>query len=161
MEGPIEEVVFTARYKEWMVVKKLLIESMTKPEDVSLVLASIDATLVRKSFEFTGINVDMIDAYVANLCRGKSKSWANLAAALQSAKPSELKAELLKACPVLPPSPDGKTASLYPVAETYFVKRLVETIGYSPVLTPETLQESFPQLKIPKPRGNFGGKKKK
>lgn len=160
MEGPVEEVVFTARYREWMVVKKLLIEPVTKPEDVSLVLASVDSTLVRKSFEFTGINVGMIDAYVENLCKGKSKSWSNLAAALQSVKPSELKAELLKACPELPPSPDGKIASLYPVAETYFVKKLLETIGYSPVLTPETLQESFPSLKIPKPRGNFGKKKK-
>lgn len=162
MEGPVEEVVFMARYKDWMVVKKLLIEEgLTKPEDIALTLSSIDATMVRKSYEFTGVNVDMIDAYVAQVCKGKSKSLGNLASALQSVKPGELKAKLQEACPKLEPTADGKIGNALPIAEAYFMKRMIETIGYPAVLTPEILQEAYPALKIPKPRGNFGGKKKK
>ncbi len=160
MEGPVEEIVFTARYRDWMVVKKLLIEAISKPEDVSLVLASIDNTLVRKAYEFTGLKVDLIDAYVAEVCSGKSKSWTNLAAAFAGVKPAEIKAKLQEACPPAVPGADGKTGNFMPIAEAYFVKRMIETIGYPAVLTPEILQVAFPSLKIPKPRGNFGKKKK-
>lgn len=161
MEGPIEEIVFTARYKDWMVVKKLLVESMTKPEDVALTLSSIDNTMVRKSYEFTGLNVDMIDAYVAELCKGKSKSWGSLVEAFSGAKPAQIKERLKGACPAAVPTADGKVGNFMPIAEAYFVKRVIETVGYPAVLTPEILQEAYPSLKIPKPRGNFGKKKKK
>ena len=160
MDGPVEEVVFTARYKDWMVVKKLLIESMTKPEDIALTLSSIDNTMVRKAYEFTGLRVDLIDAYVAEVCKGKSKSWNNLVAAFQALKPAEIKAKLQEACPTPEVTADGKQGNFMPIAEAYFVKRMIETVGYPAVLTPEILQEAYPSLKIPKPRGNFGKKKK-
>ncbi len=160
MEGTVEEVVFTAKYRDWMVVKKLLIESMTKPEDVALVLSSIDNTMVRKSYEFTGLNVDLVDAYVAEICKGKGKSWNNLILAFQQVKPAEIKAKLQEACPPEQITADGKKGNFMPIAEAYFVKRMIETVGYPAVLTPEILQVAFPSLKIPKPRGNFGKKKK-
>ena len=151
MEGIQDEIVFTARSKDWMVVKKFLIVENTKPEEISLSLASIDATLVRKSYEFAGIKPDVIDAFAQKLAAGKKKNWPNLAEALSSLKPSEIKKELLLAC---------TTPEQYPIAEIYFLKALTEAIGFRTVLDPQTLADVYPHLKVSKPRGNFGKKKK-
>ncbi|MDE1798091.1 MAG: DUF2666 family protein [Candidatus Micrarchaeota archaeon] len=147
----MDQVAFAARFKDWMVVKKLLVDATTKPEEVSLTLASIDKTIARKSYEFTGINADVIDAYVATVAK-KGHTFANLADVFKSLQPGAVKAALLPACP---------TPEHYPIAESYFVKRILEEAGYAPVLEPETLAKVFPHLKITKPRGNYGGKKKK
>lgn len=146
----IEEVSFVARHRDWMVVKKLLIDASTKPEEIALILASIDKTVVRKSYEYAGIKADVIEEYVNKVVK-KGKSFSNLALVLSSLKPSEVKSALLSACP---------SAEHYPIAESYFIKKLIEAVGFEPALEPETLGEVFPHLKIPKPRGNFGSKKK-
>ncbi len=150
MEGPIEEVMFAARHKDWLVVKKLLIVQNTLPEEIAITLASIDKTIVRKSYQYTGINTDVVEAYVMTVAR-KGRTFANLAAVFGSLQPGTVKAALLPACP---------KPELYPFAESYFVKRLLEEIGYDPCLEPETLGKVFPHIKVAKPRGNFGKKKK-
>ncbi len=151
MDGFVDEVAFAARHKDWMVVKKLLIEANTLPEEIALTLASIDKTMVRKSYEYTGIKTDIVEAYVAKVAK-KGRTFANLSAVFGSLKPGEVKAALLEACP---------TPAHYPIAESYFVKKLLEEIGFDPCLEPETLGKVFPHIKVAKPRGNFGGKKKK
>jgi hypothetical protein len=148
MEG--EEVVFTARYKEWMVVKKLSIDDKISPQEIAATLASIEATISRKSYEFTGINREMIDAIAEKLAGGKRKSFSSLAEALSSRKPAELKVELLTACP---------TPAHLPIAENYLVKTLLDRMGFKTNLDLETLSGTFPEIKVPKPRGNFGKKK--
>ena len=145
-----EEVAFAARHKDWMVVKKYLIEESSKPEDIALALASIDKTVVRKSYEYAGIKADVVEAYVATVAK-KGRTFANLSAIFGSLKPGEVKAALLPACP---------TPEHYPLAESYFVKKLLEEVGYDPCLEPETLAKVYPHLKVPKPRGNFGKKKR-
>jgi hypothetical protein len=145
-----EEVVFTARYKDWMVVKKLLILDSTTPQEVAAALASVESTISRKSFDFTGINREKIDAIADKLVVGKRKSFASLADALNSLKPTELKAELLAACP---------TPKHLPIAENYLVKSLLDKLGFKINLDLETLSQTFPEIKVPKPRGNFGKKK--
>ena len=40
------------------------------------------------------------------------------------------------------------------------LKKLLEEIGFAPCLEPETLGKVFPPIKVAKPRGNFGKKKK-
>ena len=72
MDGPIEEVMFAARYKDWLVVKKLLILENTLPEEIAITLASIDKTLVRKSYEYTGINTVIIEAYALTVVKKES-----------------------------------------------------------------------------------------
>ncbi|MFA6214388.1 MAG: DUF2666 family protein [Candidatus Micrarchaeia archaeon] len=144
------EVAFTARYRDWMVVKKLSIDEKTTPQEIAAALASMEATMSRKSYGFTGINLDAIEAVAARLSVGKRKSFASLAEALSALKPAELKAELLTACP---------TPAHLPIAENYFVKCLLDGMGFKTNLDPETLSGAFPEIKVPKPRGNFGKKK--
>jgi hypothetical protein len=148
MEG---EIVFTARYKEWMVIKKLAIEEATTPQEVSAALASIEFTLSRKSYEFTGINMGAIDTLADKLVKGKRKSFVSLSEALSSLKPTELKTELLTACP---------TPAHLPIAENYLLKTLLDKLGFKTNLDTETLSHTFPEIKVTKPRGNFGKKKK-
>ena len=146
----VEEIAFVARHKDWMVVKKLLIEQNTLPEEIALALASIDKTMVRKSYDYTGIKTDIIEAYAATVAK-KGRTFSNLSAIFGSLSPGTVKAALLPACP---------TPAHYPIAESYFVKKLLEEIGYDPCLEPETLGKVFPHIKVAKPRGNFGKKKK-
>jgi len=145
-----DEIVFTAKYKDWMVVKKLLIEEKTTPQEVAAALASVEANISRKSYEYTGINREAIDAIAEKLAAGKRKSFASLSEALSSLKPTALKAELLAACP---------TPKHLPIAENYLVKSLLDKLGFQTNLDLETLSGTFPEIKVPKPRGNFGKKK--
>ena len=152
MAEEIGEVVFTARYKDWMVVKKLSIESNTTPQEVSAILASVEATLSRKSYEFTGINQAKIEELASKLTSGKRKSYVSLSEALSSLKPTELKTELLAACP---------TPAHLPIAENYLLKCMLDNLGFKTNLDTETISGTFPEIKITKPRGNFGKKKPK
>lgn len=146
-----DEIVFTAKYKEWMVVKKLLIDEKTTPQDVSAALASMEATMSRKSYEYTGINCAQIQSLAEKLAAGKRKSFVSLSEALSSLKPTELKTELTASCP---------TPKHLPIAENYLVKCLMDALGFRTNLDMETLSGTFPEIKVPKPRGNFGKKKK-
>lgn len=150
MDGFVDEVAFAARHKDWMVVKKLLILENTLPEEIAITLASIDKTMVRKSYEYTGIKTDIVEAYALKVAK-KGRTFANLSAVFGSLQPGAVKAALLPACP---------TPAHYPIAESYFIKKLLEEIGFDPCLEPETLGKVFPHIKVAKPRGNFGKKKK-
>lgn len=145
------EVIFTARYRGWMVVKKLSIDEKISPQEVAAALASIEATISRKSYEFTGINREAIEALAGKMAAGKRKSFVSLADALTAAKPAELKGQLLAACP---------TPAHLPIAENYFAKCLIDNVGFRTNLDTETLSGTFPEIKVAKPRGNFGKKKK-
>lgn len=152
MAESIGEVVFTARYKEWMVIKKLSVVENTTPQEVSAALASIEATLTRKSYQFTGINRPAIEAIAEKLVKGKRKSFVSLSEALSSLKPTGLKNELLTACP---------TPKHLPIAENYLLKVMLDLLGFKTNLDTQTLSEVFPEIKVTKPRGNFGKKKSK
>ncbi len=145
-----EEVIFTARYKDWMVIKKLLIEENTTPQEVAAILAGIEETMSRKSYEFTGINQQKIEAMAEKLTKGKRKSFTSLSESLSTLKPTELKNELLAACP---------TPAHLPIAENYLVKSMLDSLGFKTNLDRQTLSKTFPEIKAPKPRGNFGKKK--
>jgi len=151
MSEEIGEVVFTARYKDWMVVKKLSIETTSTPQDVSAILASVEATLSRKSYEFTGINQGIIETLATKLTGGKRKSYVSLSEALSAMKPTELKTELLMACP---------TPKHLPIAENYLLKCMLDNLGFRTNLDMATISGTFPEIKVTKPRGNFGKKKK-
>ncbi|MCX8175441.1 MAG: DUF2666 domain-containing protein [Candidatus Micrarchaeota archaeon] len=145
-----DEVVFNARYKDWMVVKKLLIDEKTSPQEVAAILASIESTLSRKSYEFSGIDTAKIAALAGKLTAGKRKSYSSLAEAISALKPSELREELLSACP---------TPAHLPIAENYLLKCMLDNLGFKTNLDVETLAEAYPEIKVPKPRGNFGKRK--
>ena len=145
------EIIFTARYKTWMSIKKLSIDEKTTPQEVSGILASIEATMSKKSYEFTGINQSMIEAMAEKLAAGKRKSFPSLSEIFTKLKPTEMKAELLTACP---------TPAHLPIAENYLVKCVLDKIGFRTNLDLETLSGTYPEIKAVKPRGNFGKKAK-
>ena len=145
------EVAFTARYKGWMVIKKTSIDEKTTPQEVSAILASIEATLSRKSYEFAGINLAAIDTLADRLIKGKRKSFVSLSEALKELKPAELKGALLAACP---------SEKHLGIAENYLLKSILDKSGFKTNLDGETLHVAYPEIKVAKPRGNFGKKKK-
>jgi hypothetical protein len=145
-----ESVVFTARYREWMVIKKLSIDERTTPQEVAAALAGMEATISRKSYEFTGINRAIVEEIAGKLSAGKRKSYVSLSEALSTLKPSALKEQLLTACP---------TPAHLPIAENYMVKCLLDNLGFRTNLDTETLSGTFPEINVTKPRGNFGKKK--
>ena len=145
------EIVFSAKYKDWIAIKKMSIDDGTKPEEVSAILASINSTLLRKSYDFVGINREQIEEYAKACAKGKRKAIGSLAEVLSMVKPGELKEKLLASCP------DPK---MLPIAESFFLKSLIEAVGFRTSLDAEALTEVYPHLKIAKPRGNFGKKKK-
>jgi Ran GTPase-activating protein (RanGAP) involved in mRNA processing and transport len=143
------EVIFTARYKDWVVIKKLSIDQSTTPQEVSAILASIEATISRKSYQFSGINQQAIEAIAKRLAQGKRKSFSSLSEVFAGIKPTELKSELLAACP---------TEAHLPIAENYLVKAVLDILGFKTNLDVETLSQAYPEIKVPKPKGNFGRK---
>jgi hypothetical protein len=145
------EIIFSAKYRDWVVIKKMSVDAGTKPEEVSAILASINSTLMRKSYDFIGINREQIEAYAQSLAKGKRKALGSLVEVLGSVKPGELKEKLLACCP------DPK---MLPIAESFFLKTLIETVGFKTSLDADALTAVYPHLKIAKPRGNFGKKKK-
>jgi len=148
---PEGEVIFTARYKEWMVIKKTSVDETTTPQEIAAGLAGIEATISRKSYEFAGINTGKVSEIAEKLIKGKRKSFVSLSEALAAFKPTELKAELLTACP---------TPAHLPIAENYLLKCMLDQMGFKTNLDTETLSQVFPEIKVTKPRGNFGKKKK-
>jgi len=146
-----EEISFAANAKGWISIKKMSIDEKTKPEEIAAILAGITATIDRKGFEFAGVKTDIIDAYVDNLTKGKRKGYGNLAEIFGKLSNSELKAKLIEAT----------DAEKFPVAESYFLCKLLKNLGYSAWIDGAALMAAYPDLKIPKPRGNFGKKKKK
>ena len=143
-------VSFAAKFKEWISIKKMSVDESTKPEEVAAILAGITATMDRKSFEFTGINTDGIDAYTDELTKGKRKGFGTLAEIFGALKAGEVKQKLVEA------GGEGK----YPLAEAYFIRKILSNLGQHAWIDLETMKKVFPELKIAKPRGNFGKKKK-
>ncbi|MFA5108368.1 MAG: DUF2666 family protein [Candidatus Micrarchaeia archaeon] len=146
-----DQIVFIAKHKDWISIKKLLIDEHVKSEDISLQLALVQKAIGEKSFRYAEIDTAKVDEVAQKYAAGKKKNFASLTEAFGSLKSSELKKELESAC---------KTPAHYPLAEGYFLKALIEKIGYYTYPDVDILQKVYPELKIPKPRGNFGKKKK-
>ncbi len=145
------EIVFSAKYGNWVSIKKMAIDSETKAMEVVYQLSAINETINRKGFEFAGIKTELIDVFVEGLVKGKRSGYANLSEIFGSLKPAEVDAKLLEAA--------GEELKL-PIARAYFVRRIVESLGYPVIPGCEMLKKLYPELKFPKPKGNFGKKKK-
>jgi hypothetical protein len=138
-ERPAEdEAVFVGKHGEWFAVKKMSIDATTKRHEIAGILATIDATVRRKMFDFAGIGKEAVEARAAALTKGKRKAYGNLAEALAGVKEGEFKAE----------------------EASYLLDRILSNLGFAAWPSTETLSEVYPDLKFAKPRGNFGKKKK-
>lgn len=140
------EISFFAKCKGWEVVKKCDITAETEPQEIVAILTSISDTTARKAFDFSGIDKATIDAYAAQLTKGRRKAYSNVAEIFTQLKPTEVKERLLAAC---------KEEKLLPIAEAYLMRSVLGALGFSTTVSPEMIAEIWPELKIPKPRGRM------
>ena len=139
-----EEISFFANCRGWMAVKKKTITPETELKEILAILASINDTTSRKAYELSGVKTAEIDAYVAQLVKGKRKGLSNLSEIFGGLKQSELKVKLTAAC---------SDPLMYPFAETYFINTVLRTLGYSPFIGGVAITKVYPDMKMPKPRG--------
>lgn len=142
-----DEINFSAKYKNWICVKKLAINENTAPAEIVAAMVSARESMDKKSFEILGINTGEIEQLAESLTKGKRKSYSAIAEVFGSMKPGEIKAKLLAAC--------NNNESLVGIAEQFLLRKILGNLNYSASITTEALQDAFPELKIPKPRGRF------
>ncbi|MCL4404474.1 DUF2666 domain-containing protein [Candidatus Marsarchaeota archaeon] len=144
-ERPDEFIDFSAKYKEWVAIKRLGITGSTKPEEIAYHLAGIRSTVDSKAFKILGIDTDAIDEKVKSLLLGKGASAVSQAI-MELEKP-EFKKLLSSAC---------QSQTLAPFAKTYALNRLINHVGYETSLSQLALSKVFKELKPPKAPGRFG-----
>ncbi len=147
-----EGISFMAKYKEWVSIKKLSIHENTKPEEVSAHLSSIRMAVDRKTAQILGVNTESLDAYAYNVTENMRKSAANLEKITNTLCSSEAKKEI--------DSASGGDASLRNAAIIYLFSKMLQNIKVDLEVSPDTLMDMFPGLKIPKPKGRMPGQKK-
>jgi len=121
-EEASDVIAFVGKYKKWISIKKLGLDNV-KDYEVSGILSGINHSIVNKSFEFAGSEMD--DAKVQAITKGKRKSYGNAALCL-----SELGSE-----------------------NPYTVCKVLEGIGFRPYASTFMLTEAYPDIKPPKVRG--------
>lgn len=141
----MDEVTFSAKYKEWISIKKMSIDENTKEPEVAHILASIRETIDRKTFELNGINMAKIDEYVNSVTKGKRKGFSSIAEIFNNLKQNEVREVLLA----------SSSEQTLPLAEAYFIRKILTTLGYGLDVTTGTLSKIYPELKLPKPKGRF------
>ena len=140
-----EEISFIANYKNWVVVKRMVIDGSTTPQEIAALLASIRASIDRKAFDFTGIRKEVIDAYVDKLVENKRATLSDLKKALEEIQQKELNQVIEESC--------SQNPLLKDVAKSYFLNSLLNKLGLEYSLTTEALSKAYPELKIPMPKG--------
>jgi hypothetical protein len=144
MEGS-DSIEFSAKWKEWVVIKRTTIRDDTKPEEIVFSLASIRQTIDRKAFDLLGIETTGMDEYATKVTTGMRKNFKDLAQAVQSLSSSEAKEIIEKACASKP--------ELQEVARTYLFRKVIQALGFDFDVNQEMLSKVYPNLKLPKPRG--------
>ncbi|MEM2908791.1 MAG: DUF2666 family protein [Candidatus Bilamarchaeaceae archaeon] len=131
---PIEEkIVFIGKYKEWIAIKKLVVEGVEDWE-ISGILSSIVETGVRKAFYFCN-KTGEIDVWKNNGDANKKKirkSFKNAA---------DLLIKL-----------DGMMGS-DKTTNAYLVVKSLTALGYNPHASVEMLTAAHQELKVRRPRG--------
>ncbi len=149
---PSDGISFMAKYGDWISVKKLSIDKNTKPEEVAAHLSSIRITTDRKIAQILGVDTDSLDAYAETITRNMRKSAANLQKVVASLGSAGSKAAISAAC---------NDVKLEGAAMAYMFGRMMQSIRIDLEVSPDTLMDMFPGLKIPKPKGRMPGQKKK
>ncbi len=136
---------FSAKYGNWVAIKRMSIVDGTKPEEVAFHLAAIRQSLDRKAFEILGIKTDVLDAYADSVTAEGRKSISNLVQAIQSLSSKEAKAAVEAATKEKP--------ELQEVANVYLLRKVAQNLKYDFDVNQEMLSKIYPNLKMPKQRG--------
>lgn len=150
---PSEGISFMAKYKDWISIKKLSIHDSTKPEEVSAHLSSIRIATDRKIAQLLGVDTESLDIYASSITDNLRKSAANIEKVTTALCSSDAKKQIDAAC-----KGDG---SLRDAAVIYLFSRMMQNLKVDMEVSPDTLMDMFPGLKIPKPKGRMPGQKKK
>ena len=148
-----EGISFMAKYKDWISIKKLSIDEKTKPEEVAAHLSSIRIATDRKAPQILGVNTENLDIYASTVTENMRKSAANLEKIIQALCSPEAKKQIDDA--------SKGDASIRDAAIVYLFSRMIQNIKIDLEVSPDTLMDMFPGLKIPKPKGRMPGQKKK
>jgi len=139
------EVRFAASTAGWTAVKKVDL-SKAKDKEVLFALAGIFTTLNRKLPDFASDNPEGFENFVSSFLNSfpVRKSFAKLPVLLNEALKNEQKISQFGSNPDL---------------RQFFFLRCFEHAGFPPFVSLEAIAGVYPELKVPKPRGNFGKKK--
>lgn len=129
----MDEIKFDAKYKDWLVSKKLEITDKTQPKDVARMLADISQEIGAKSFQLSGVNTSLIEEYAKKLV-GTKKGHEGVADVFHSMKPGEVNTELLKACP---------EERLLPLAKAYLNQAIFEQVKINSFIRPDLVEHVY------------------
>ncbi len=134
-----KEVRLAADLDGWVAVKKVNLEVAERKEIFSA-LCSMRTVVQRKAMEFT----PGFDEFSGKLEAALSpfperKSFGKLALALNAVKGISTESQL----------------------QSFAFSQAMLRVGFPPFLTNDHVASLYPELKVPKPKGNYGGKKKK
>ena len=146
-ESGIGYVEFSAKWKDWIAVKKLTIREDTKPEEVAFSLASIRQSIDRKAFEIFGEHIDIVglDSYAAKIASNRKKNFKDMADVILQLSSTESKKVVENSC--------SKNPDLKDIASTYLFRKVVQALGFDFDVNQEMLAKVYKELKLPKPRG--------
>jgi hypothetical protein len=147
-----EGISFMAKYGDWIAVKKLSITPNTKPEEIAAHLSSIRIAADRKIAQVLGVDTDSLDAYASASTDRMRKSAANIEKIVSIMCTEETKKQI-----------DSSISNGAPrsAAVVYLFGKMLQNIKLDLEVSPDTLMDMFPGLKIPKPKGRMPGQKKK
>ncbi len=144
-DRPDEFIDFSAKYKEWVAIKRLGITPQTKPEEIAYHLAGIRATIDSKMFRVLGIDVDAIDARIKQIPKA-GKGASAVSQALAEIEKPEFKRALAESC---------SSQALLPFAKTYALNKMINETGTETSLSQLALSKVFKELKPPKAPGRL------
>ncbi|GEM_PF-1971298 len=134
-----KEVRLAADLDGWVAVKKVNLEVAERKEVFSS-LCSMRTVAQRKTMEFTPGFDEFNDRLGAALAPfPERKSFGKLGAALNAVK----------------------SISTDNALQSFAFSQAMLRVGFPPFLTNDHVASLYPELKVPKPKGNYGGKKKK
>jgi hypothetical protein len=144
-----KELRLASNYKGWVAIKKC---DASKAEDKEVLasLVGIYATLAKKIPEYASSDYAGLEAFAdkAFAAFPERKSFARLPLALLEAEKSVSEAKKF--------FPEGREEE----ALKYLLDKACARCGFTPFISIEAINGNYPELKIPKPKGNYGKKKK-
>ncbi len=136
---------FSAKYKNWIVIKKASVREDTTPEEVAFHIALIRQTIDKKAFELLGIDTKSLDEYAATATASMRKSFSSLAEAVKKLDTKEAKGAISRSC-------QGKS-ELSEIAGVYLFRKIAQSLKFDFDVSSEMLSKAYPHLKLPMPPG--------
>jgi hypothetical protein len=126
--APGSRISLVSKFKDWVAIKKLFLEPGMARWEIAGILAGINETLVKKAFDFVGLDKAKLDARAAEFTKGKKKSYSAIGEALQGV--------------------DGSPAEI-----AYLYNSILSTFEILPYANRPMLSKEYPDIKGPRMRG--------